>query len=54
MMRPFDSTSSIANSSAMLIGLLTSGSARPRMAILTVLVRWMSALAIRFGAGIKP
>jgi hypothetical protein len=38
----------------MLIGLPTIGSARPRMAILIVLVRWISALAIRFGAGIMP
>jgi hypothetical protein len=54
MMRPFDRLSSIANSSAMVIGLLTSGSARPRIAILIVLVRWISALAIRLGAGIMP
>jgi hypothetical protein len=29
-------------------------SARPRIAILIVFVRWFSALAIRLGAGIKP
>jgi hypothetical protein len=38
----------------MLIGLFTSGSARPRIAILAFFVRWMSALAIRLGAGIMP
>jgi hypothetical protein len=32
----------------------TSGSARPRIAILIVFVRWISALAIKLGAGIKP
>jgi hypothetical protein len=54
MMRPRDRLSSMANSSAMAIGLFTSGSARPRIAIFTLLVRWISALAMRFGAGIMP
>ncbi len=54
MIRPRDRLSSIANSSAMLTGLFTSGSARPMIAILTFLVSWISALAITFGAGIMP
>ncbi len=42
MMRPFDSLSSIANSSAMLTGLFTSGSARPMIAILAL--AWCAAI----------
>ena len=54
--RPFDRTSSIANSSAMVSGLLTSGRARPRIATLTgnSRVRSMRRLASRFGAAIIP
>ncbi len=49
--RPRDRLSSIANSSAMLTGLFTSGSARPMMAIFALLVRAIRLAAIRFGAG---
>jgi hypothetical protein len=44
----------MANSSATATGLLTSGSARPRIAIFACLVDRASAAAIRLGAGISP
>ena len=54
MMRPRDMLSSMANSSAMWMGLPTKGKARPKMAMRMRLVRWIKALAIKLGAGISP
>ena len=54
MIRPRDRLSSMANSSAMLTGLFTSGSARPMMAILALVVRAIRFAAMMFGAGIRP
>ena len=54
--RPSDRLSSMANSSAIVSGFETIGSARPITAILTSIprVRSIKALAMMFGAGISP
>ena len=52
--RPSLKLSSIANSSAIATGLLTSGNARPSTQIFARLVVRASEAAIRFGAGMMP